>query len=505
MTWTRQLITGLTAGLLALAAPGQITFQPPAAYSVGLAPDAVAAADFDGDGLADLAVSSDAPDKVSLLFNQGNGTFGAPVHIPVGSNTSPHTVRAGDLDLDGDADLAVTLKGTNQLLVLLNTGGGAFTSGGTVSTGGVEPRDLVLADLDGDGDLDAAASNRSSDNLAVLFNTAGSFGGLVLLAAGQEPRGVAAADLDGDGDQDLVAANHDSRDLSVHANMGAGAFSAPVFLSVGSDLRPEGLAAADLDGDGDPDLAAATSGNGFHGVSLFNNSGTGTFTGPVNAAVQGLDPSAVVAADLDADGDADLATANSDSGDVGLLENTGGAFTSAGVLAAGTGPGHLAAADLTGAGGMDLVTANDGSGDVTVFLNANQGPPPPPPSPSLTMLTPPLTGTTATMRISSPADAGRGYLCAFSGGTTFPIQLPDGRSVPLEADAVFALSMSFGNGFFLNTFGGLDAQGDADVFLVIPDLPALSGLNLFSAFVVADPSASLGIGTISPALQITLQ
>ena len=79
-------------------------------------------ADLNGDGKADLAVASGT--GVSVLLNNGNGTFGAPASY--GSGTNPSSVAAGDLNGDGKIDLAV--GSGDRASVLLNLGNGTFAA-----------------------------------------------------------------------------------------------------------------------------------------------------------------------------------------------------------------------------------------------------------------------------------------------------------------------------------------------------------------------------------------
>src|SRR5207253_2744498 len=86
-------------------------------------------ADVDGDGHADLVVADNASNTISVLLNQGNGTFGAPVQYGVGVH--PVFVTSADMDGDGDADLAAANFNSNTVSVLRNchTSGRAFCSG----------------------------------------------------------------------------------------------------------------------------------------------------------------------------------------------------------------------------------------------------------------------------------------------------------------------------------------------------------------------------------------
>ncbi|MGB5660716.1 MAG: VCBS repeat-containing protein [Thermoanaerobaculia bacterium] len=359
----------LSAVLPTHPALAQFDFDPAVSYTVGQDPSGVAVADFDGDLRPDLAVTSDVPDKVSILSNNGAGAFGAPVVVALGGGTAPHGVAAGDFDGDKDLDLAVVLKNVDSVQVLINTSG-SFAAGAVSLVNGLLPRDVVVGDLDHNGLPDVVTSNRDSDNVSVLLNTAGALAGGVNYAAGLEPRGLALGHFNGDTFLDLAVAANDSRQVSVLLNDGDGTFGAPIALSLGPDLRPDGVVAADLDRDGDMDIAASSSGDTLNLATVFLRTGPGSFSAPISYPVAGLNPDGIVAADFDVDGLLDLATADQDSAQVSVLRNLGGAVYAAPVaLAVGTTPGPLRASDLNGNGARDLVSANGTSGNVSVLIN----------------------------------------------------------------------------------------------------------------------------------------
>ena len=355
-------------------AVGQMDFDPAVTYSTGIEPDQTATGDFDGDGAVDLVVSSDTPDKVAFYFNDGTGAFGAPVDFLLGNNTSPSAVAAADFDGDGDLDVGVALKSNQVVQILTNLGGGTFAFGGAFAVG-VRPVDIEVAMLNADSAPDMAVSNRDGNSVTILLNDgSGSFSGSSI-SAGAEPREVSAADLDQDGDLDLAVGAHDSRAIQLLINDGAGGFSTGPSLSVGAQLRPEGVVGADFDNDGDADLAAATSGNGQNWVSVWTQSTPGSFTGPVHYAAGGLDPSVLVAADFDLDGNMDVAVVNKDSNDLSALRGFGNATFDVPVVysVSGVSPDHLAKGDFDGNGGMDLVSSNRDSNSISVFRNRNGG------------------------------------------------------------------------------------------------------------------------------------
>lgn len=367
-------MASILSGVVLVAAPAvaQISFSQPATVAASVEPGASVAIDADGDGDLDLAVTVDTIDRVSIYLNDGVGNFGAPFDIPTGAGTSPEHLTAVDVEGDGDVDLVVTLKNVNQLLVILNNGG-SFVLGASVAVG-LEPNHVVAADLDNDGDPDFATANRDGNNLSVVMNNGGVLAPAGNVGVGLEPRQVAAGDFDGDGDIDLAASDHDSRTVTVLSNNGLGTFALSTTLSVGAQIRPEGLVAADLNNDSNVDLVAATSGNGFNFVTVFSGNGAGGFSGPVNYAVGALDPGALAVADLDSDGWLDVVTANKDSNNASVLANNGGgALALVTTLSAGLAPEAVAAADWSGDGKPDVAITNRDSGSVSVYVNQSSG------------------------------------------------------------------------------------------------------------------------------------
>ncbi len=189
--------------------------------------------------------------------------------------------------------------------------------------------------------------------------------------AGDGPHSVFSADLDGDGDSDLAITNVNSDSISVLFNNGDGTFSARVDYAAG--FEPLSVFSVDLDGDGDNDLAVA---NGFSdNVSVLLNKGDGTFADAMDYAV-GINPRSVFSKDLDGDGDNDIAAPNAGSNSVSVLFNTGdGTFSDKVDYVVGFEPISLFSADLDGDGDSDLAVANAGfiSGNVSVLLNNGDG------------------------------------------------------------------------------------------------------------------------------------
>lgn len=368
---------GLAAFLFCSAnAVAQIPFNPGSTVPTGQRPDAVAFGDFDLDGDQDLAVTTGPQgtgglDRIEIYNNNGAFNFSLAYSILV-PNAGPGGLVARDFDNNGQMDLAVALHNSSSVAMLMNAGGVLQNTG---STGvGFDPRSLGAGDVDGDGDTDVVSSNRDGNSVSVLLNNGtGTMSLAGTTSVGSDLRGVVVADFNGDNLDDVAVSSHDSRQVAVLMSTGGGALGAPTLLSVGAGRRPEGLTAADLNGDGQVDLAAATSLNNDSWATVFINAG-GSFGFPQHFAFLGVDAGPIVAADFDLDGDADLATANQDSNDVSILQNSGtGFFGSPTSVSTGVSPDGLAAGDLDGDGDADLATANQDSNNVSVLMNPGAG------------------------------------------------------------------------------------------------------------------------------------
>jgi len=365
----------LTAG-----AAAQITFTPAPTATTGQRANVAAFGDFDGDGALDMAVTTDGngvQDLVELHRGNGDGTFALAGSVLMPNSSSPHGLVTTDVDGDGDTDVVVGLADTGQVVLLSNLGGFAFAQTSSAATGGQESRSLVGGDLDGDGDMDFAMANRDSNDVSVVLNSGGTLVAAGRVPAGQEPRDVAIGDFDGDGIADLAASSHDDRTVRVLTGNGSGGFTAGQVLSVPAGTRPQGMAAADVDGDGDMDVLAGTGddNNAFQNfVAVYTNTGA-ALTGPTAFPTGGLDAGDLVAADFDANGTIDVAVANETSGEIAVLSGNGaGGFAPATTLAPGGQPDTLAVADLDGNGSPDLASTRRQTAGVAVFRNDASAP-----------------------------------------------------------------------------------------------------------------------------------
>ena len=298
-----------------------------AAYTTGNVPVFVHGADVDGDDDIDLVVANKLDNTVSLFLNDGDGTFSAPTIIAAG--TSPTSVRLADLDGDTWPDLVVTNEQVtlpfmdDSVSVMFNDGDGTFPNRVSFGTG-YAPQKSVAVDLDGDGSLDLAVVNSEDHTVSVLLNDgSGSFPAHVDYASHYLPTDISAADLDGDGDVDLVAPNSDAYDrsvVSVILNNGDGTFQPTVYYNSGG--FPLATFVCDLDKDDDMDIIVANWMT--DSLSILLNNGDATFQEPIQYPA-GDAPASLYTADFNDDTYDDLAVANRNSNDLLVYMNQGDA------------------------------------------------------------------------------------------------------------------------------------------------------------------------------------
>jgi len=335
-------------------------------YPVGTLPLATAVGDLDGDGDPDLAVSCQ-DDGTWMLMNNGDGTFSSGGLVAFGYRGIG--IAADDFDGDGDLDLAAALD-RMFVRVALNDGAGGFTQIETVLVGSNDfgPSDVVARDIDGNGIVDLVVlSSLDGDGIVVLPGAGdGTFGPPQAVRFGFQVGHLIAEDLDGDGDVDLASVKRGGH-LHLRRNAGAGVFGEVSITDLG--IWPS-ILACDVDGDGDQDVLAATS-QEFMQVSL--NRGDGTFE-PAEEIPTPDEPKEATTFDLDGDGDLDICVSNSSTGRIARLINDGtGTFTLGGTSRVGTVPGSLTGHDFDGDGNADLAVLMPGGNDVSVVLNRGGG------------------------------------------------------------------------------------------------------------------------------------
>jgi uncharacterized protein (TIGR03437 family) len=338
-----------------LLGQGDGTFRPGVVYQTGTNSRTFAAADLNHDGTLDLIVANFTSQSVAVLLGNKDGTFQPAVFLPTGTNNA-WFVAVGDYNKDGNPDLAIAFESTKTLGmdsvgIMLGNGDGTFQAMTTFPVGS-NPRWIGAADFNGDGNLDLVTTNTHTANVSVLLGDGkGSFQAQIATTTGPRPAFGVIADFNGDGKLDLAITGSGQQGVTVLLGKGDGSF--PVTQAYTQPEFTAWITAADFDGDGKLDLAASESISTSATVSIMvmRGVGDGTFLAPVqfSAGAKGTGASdlGVAAADFNGDGKPDLVVANGPSGaspsaDISVLLNTTVASTSPAITAVVNGASFLA-------------------------------------------------------------------------------------------------------------------------------------------------------------------
>jgi hypothetical protein len=285
-------------------------FRPARDYVVGGGPFDIAIGDLNRDGRLDIAVANADSDSITLLFNSGNGHFAAPIHLPVAGN--PRGIALGDFNRDGRLDIAVTRFAAAELDVLFGVGNGTFPERRSYGAP-VNPQGMAVGDFNRDGWLDVAVAAASGViRVYEMFAT-----GAVIRDIRPSSNGwnvIASRDLDLDGRPDLAVASTGSSIVHLLYNRADGWSSSPA-IDVASS--PRGIAIADLNQDGRPEVVAA--GRAASAVTVMTRAADGTVS--TSEVASGAGARTLALADFDRNGRVGIATANESSRSATVLVN----------------------------------------------------------------------------------------------------------------------------------------------------------------------------------------
>jgi hypothetical protein len=286
--------------------------------ATGVKPIAVAAGDLDGDGRPDLLVANEGSNDLSVFLNRGPRSFQPLARVTLENGTlKPSALALGDLDGDGRLDVVVASADAARVVLLQNRGYGGLVRTAMLATG-TSPQAVALGDLNGDHVLDVVTADGGDDALSLLLSSGvGAYQRVVQPSGGMHPTDVAVADLDGDAIPDIVVVHEVSRNVVSFINDGAGALTVAATTDLGGRKRPWNLCAGDFDGDGANDVAVASLGTAD--VTMLHGTGTGGWSGDVRVYAIGEDPRPLWCGDVDGDGLDDVAFVRRRSGRVDAI------------------------------------------------------------------------------------------------------------------------------------------------------------------------------------------
>ncbi|MEE9609589.1 MAG: VCBS repeat-containing protein [Myxococcota bacterium] len=366
-----------------------------AVSSTALGATSVHAADLNGDGAPDVLSASAGDDKIAWYENQGGVP---PVFVervidedPDGAGplrgfaAGPQAIWAADVDGDGDLDVLSASQADDTIAWFENAsaaGDGSAWIPHEIATGADGARAVFAADVDGDGAIDVLSASELDDTIVWYANVArdGSSWTPHTIAAGANgASAVFAVDADGDGDVDVFSASEQGGSLDWYENT-AGDGSAWTARAISSVAGARAVVVADLDGDGDVDAVSASAQDdtvGWHeNVGLHRNA---AFPVELVVSTSAEQAHAVFAADVDGDGDVDVLSASELDDEIAWYENLdglGSSWLEHSITTGADGGFSVFAADVDGDGHLDALSASQNDDTIAWYQNpAGDGPP----------------------------------------------------------------------------------------------------------------------------------
>ncbi|MEU2135125.1 VCBS repeat-containing protein [Streptomyces sp. NPDC018352] len=242
----------------------------------------ITVADMNGDSKPDVLTSNTNGDNVSVWTNDGTGALGTASNYYVGGGRPssysagqlrPSGLKTGDVNGDGKPDVVTVNAGTSDISVLLGDGKGRLGPATRFADGVFLGRAIALGDVSGDGKPDVAVAHTDRTITVFLGDGAGAFDAPVTYPVGGSAlEGVAITDVNTDGKPDLVTNNGPDNQPTVLLGDGTGTFrnASPLYDANSGGNGP--YAVGDLNADGRPDLAAASTAAGVAAQVLLNTS-----------------------------------------------------------------------------------------------------------------------------------------------------------------------------------------------------------------------------------------
>ncbi|MEL7646664.1 MAG: FG-GAP-like repeat-containing protein [Sedimentibacter sp.] len=367
-----------------MAAPIPVSFKTPDEYYSGGIPLGIATGHFNNDDYLDIVAVNANESNLSVLPNNGDGTFAARVVSAAGY--SPHSVIACNLNGDNLDDLVISGSGGTYAFVSI----GNFNFSPLIPCG--SGYSSAVGDFDNDGDNDVATTDWNQDKIFIYSNNGeGIFTEAQSISTSNYPQAIFAEDINNDGKQDLIVVFGDRFDVStMEIRFGDGSGHFPDLPSriimdigeiIGGGMRYSagGATAADFNDDGNIDIAFLYFDDMLNFseyeeyASVLLGDGTGNFatSGSWSNFLLNLGPIDSVAGDFNNDGYMDLTAANRYSKNISILANSWNhTLFPKQDFSLNNQPCNLATGDFNDDGMLDIAMTNCDNGNVLVLINS---------------------------------------------------------------------------------------------------------------------------------------
>ncbi|HQU71563.1 MAG TPA: FG-GAP-like repeat-containing protein [Calditrichia bacterium] len=275
------------------------------------------AADFNGDGISDLAIGSTTNNNVNICLGDGLGSYGSITSYPAGQGVRGLAIL--DIECDGDMDIVTANRNAGNLAILRNRGDGVFEAPTFLDTPGSGETAIATADVNRDGIADLYVGAYSSGEMSVLLGDGqGNLTVAHTQSAGGQPWMIAVGDINDDGYADVVSANANNQTVGVMLADRIGGFASATTYPSGANF-PLAIDLGDLDGDGDLDMVVSNYGGRWR---VFANNGSGGFSVAGDYDAESA-ASCAVLHDRDNDGDLDVTAIDEIADLLFIFENPG--------------------------------------------------------------------------------------------------------------------------------------------------------------------------------------
>lgn len=291
----------------------------PVTYADGMRPLSMSVGDLNHDGWADIVTTNFDANTISVFLQQANGTFAN--RVTYATSTSPDAVAIGDLNGDGLDDIAVSHWTAPNIGIFIQNAGGSLNNMVTYTSPEAGYDDIAIGDINGDGRNDVVKSNGQGINpqLSVyLQNSSGTLATAVsytMSCTDCLASGVSIGDVTGDSRADIVISYHiGASGIGVFAQATDGSLLPVVSYPAYSSPGP--IKIADVNLDGHPDVVTGHSGSIKLGLFLQQSNQTLTSYALYNIPYSGggYNPEGMAIADINHDGLPDILIADANNG-----------------------------------------------------------------------------------------------------------------------------------------------------------------------------------------------